>query len=162
LLLALIDLPDFGTSLGRIADSTETLAGRKSREGAAELPPTTMTDLRQTDVPVVPREDAPAASVVRLRLLRARSWAGGIFTALARWWRRVYSSMVGRQVREGDAELSSKTMAGVKQANANEALPEKHGEAEQGKGAVSTRPEFPQESPFDRTVPLPLRQVKGS
>ena len=38
LLLAMIDLPDFGTSLGRIADSTETMAGRKMREGEAELP----------------------------------------------------------------------------------------------------------------------------
>jgi nitrogen fixation/metabolism regulation signal transduction histidine kinase len=38
LLLALIDLPDFGTSLGRIADSTETMAGGKARGGAAELP----------------------------------------------------------------------------------------------------------------------------
>ena len=41
LLLAMIDLPDFGTSLGRIADSTETMAGRKMREGGAELPPKT-------------------------------------------------------------------------------------------------------------------------
>ena len=39
LLLAMIDLPDFGTSLGRIANSTETMAGRKMREGGAELPP---------------------------------------------------------------------------------------------------------------------------
>ena len=40
LLLAMIDLPDFGTSLGRIADLTETMAGRKVRQGGAELPPT--------------------------------------------------------------------------------------------------------------------------
>jgi len=42
LLLAMIDVPDFGTSLGRIADSTETMAGRKVREGGSELPPRTM------------------------------------------------------------------------------------------------------------------------
>ena len=41
LLLAMIDLPDFGTSLGRIADSTETMAGRKVRGGEADLPPNT-------------------------------------------------------------------------------------------------------------------------
>ena len=35
LLLAMIDLPDFGTSLGRIADSTEKMAGRKLSEGAS-------------------------------------------------------------------------------------------------------------------------------
>jgi len=42
LLLAMIDVPDFGTSLGRIADSTETMAGRKVRQGGSELPPRTM------------------------------------------------------------------------------------------------------------------------
>jgi hypothetical protein len=35
LLLALIDLPDFGGSLGRIAESTERIAGIKSADGAA-------------------------------------------------------------------------------------------------------------------------------
>ena len=47
LLLAMIDLPDFGTSLGRIADSTETMAGRQVREGGAESPPKTMADVKQ-------------------------------------------------------------------------------------------------------------------
>ena len=64
LLLAMIDLPDFGTSLGRIADSTETLAGRRSREGTAELPPTAMADAKQTDASIVPQEVTPAASAV--------------------------------------------------------------------------------------------------
>ena len=49
LLLAMIDLPDFGTSLGRIANSTETMAGRKVREGGAELPPKTVADAKQAD-----------------------------------------------------------------------------------------------------------------
>ena len=35
LLLAFIELPDFGTSLNRIAESTETLAGIKSPESPA-------------------------------------------------------------------------------------------------------------------------------
>ncbi|HEY7299292.1 MAG TPA: hypothetical protein VH684_15405 [Xanthobacteraceae bacterium] len=35
LLLAFIELPDFGTSLNRIADSTETMAGIKPAESAA-------------------------------------------------------------------------------------------------------------------------------
>ena len=157
LLLALIDLPDFGTSLERIADSTETMSGRKPREGAAELPPKAMADVKQTDVTVVPREDAPAVSVVRLLLWRARSWARGIIAALARWWRWAYSSMAGRQAREGAAELPPETTAGVKQTDAHEALPEEKGEVKQGNGAVS-----PQEPPFDRCAPIPLRHVKGS
>jgi hypothetical protein len=41
LLLALIDLPDFGSSLGRIAMSTEKMAGIEP--GEAELQPQTMT-----------------------------------------------------------------------------------------------------------------------
>jgi hypothetical protein len=36
LLLALVDLPDFGNSLNRIAGSTEKIAGLKPGEGAAE------------------------------------------------------------------------------------------------------------------------------
>jgi hypothetical protein len=38
LLLALIDIPDFGGSLSRIAGSTEKLAGFGPGEGAVELP----------------------------------------------------------------------------------------------------------------------------
>src|SRR5262245_60937140 len=49
LLLALIDLPDFGTSLGRIADSTETMAGRNTRVGAAQSPLNTAVDVQQAD-----------------------------------------------------------------------------------------------------------------
>jgi hypothetical protein len=162
LLLALIDLPDFGTSLGRIADSTETLAGRKSSEGTETLPPKTTADVKQTDAKIVPREDAPVVSVVRVLLRRARSWAHGIITALGRWWLRVYSSMAGRQTRESAAQLPPETMAGVKQTDTHQALSEKQGEAKQGNGSVSAKPDFPQESPFDRHTPTPLRHVKGS
>ena len=49
LLLAMINLPDFGTSLGRIANSTETKAGRRVRQGGAELPPRTLADVKQAD-----------------------------------------------------------------------------------------------------------------
>jgi hypothetical protein len=49
LLLAMIDLPDFGTSLGRIADSTETMAGRKARGGEADLPSKAGADAKQAD-----------------------------------------------------------------------------------------------------------------
>src|SRR5262245_9199436 len=38
LLLALIDLPDFGSSLGRIAESTEKLAGIQSETGDGRQP----------------------------------------------------------------------------------------------------------------------------
>ena len=38
LLLALVDIPDFGGSLGRIAGSVEKIAGIEPGEGAAEVP----------------------------------------------------------------------------------------------------------------------------
>ncbi len=48
LLLAMIDFPDFGTSLGRIATSTEKIAGIKPSESAAEpQPETTAADIKQ-------------------------------------------------------------------------------------------------------------------
>jgi hypothetical protein len=46
LLLALIDLPDFGTSLNRIAGSTEKLAGIPPGQGAIELTPEAINALR--------------------------------------------------------------------------------------------------------------------
>jgi hypothetical protein len=46
LVLALIDLPDFGTPLNRIAGSTEKLAGLKPGEGFMELPPDEMAETR--------------------------------------------------------------------------------------------------------------------
>jgi multisubunit Na+/H+ antiporter MnhF subunit len=38
LLLALIDFPEFGRPLGRIADSLETIAGGRPQESAGEMP----------------------------------------------------------------------------------------------------------------------------
>jgi hypothetical protein len=49
LLLALIDLPDFGTSLNRIVRSTEKLAGLRSGEGDGELSPVTITGNKERD-----------------------------------------------------------------------------------------------------------------
>jgi hypothetical protein len=39
LLLAMVDFPDFGNSLGRIATSSEKLAGMKANDGASDLQP---------------------------------------------------------------------------------------------------------------------------
>jgi hypothetical protein len=44
LLLALIDIPDFGGSLGRIAGSVEKIAGVKPAEESANLPHETVAD----------------------------------------------------------------------------------------------------------------------
>jgi hypothetical protein len=55
LLLAIIELPDFGNSLQRIAGSAEKVAGLRSGEGAVELMPDTANATRQiskaTEVP---------------------------------------------------------------------------------------------------------------
>ena len=72
LLLAIIDFPDFGTSLGRIAISTEKIAGIKPSEGAAELQAeTTAADIKQT------RE---AAGVQLGKHKAAREGAGEVFS----------------------------------------------------------------------------------
>ena len=47
LLLALIDLPDFGTMMSRIARSVEKMAGIKSTEPAAEGPPEISPDVKR-------------------------------------------------------------------------------------------------------------------
>ena len=49
LLLALIDLPDFGGSLNRIAGSAEKIAGIKPGEGAAETAPETVAGIKPAD-----------------------------------------------------------------------------------------------------------------
>jgi hypothetical protein len=48
LLLALIDLPDFGTPLNRIAGSAEKMAGLKPGEGATEMAYDEFADLKAT------------------------------------------------------------------------------------------------------------------
>jgi len=62
LLLALIDIPDFGGSLNRIAGSTEKLAGLGPGEGAVDLPNETVAAVeREAAVPRTP-EAAPAGT----------------------------------------------------------------------------------------------------
>src|SRR5262245_45998091 len=176
LLLAMIDLPDFGTSLGRIADSTETIAGRNVREGGSALPPKTMTNIKQFDTDeallekhgakqrngdglVLRRKDAPAPSAGRQLLWRARSKACGMISALARWRQR----LSGKKVREGGAEPPPKTAADV--TDAREQLLDKRGGANPGNDPVlPTKPDFPQKlsTPANRPARSHLRHVKGS
>ena len=59
LLLALIDIPDFGGSLSRIAGSTEKLAGLGPGEGAVDVPEETLADIKPGEAPSAP-EAAPA------------------------------------------------------------------------------------------------------
>jgi hypothetical protein len=58
LLLALIDIPDFGGSLSRIAGSTEKLAGFAPGEGAVDLPEETVAGHHETEAH--PPASAPA------------------------------------------------------------------------------------------------------
>jgi hypothetical protein len=51
LLLALIDFPDFGTSLKRIAGSAEKVAGLKPGEGLTDLPGESVIDAKETEAP---------------------------------------------------------------------------------------------------------------
>jgi hypothetical protein len=49
LLLAMIDLPDFGTSLGRIAGSVEKMAGLEPGGGMIEIPPDAHPGIQQAE-----------------------------------------------------------------------------------------------------------------
>ena len=49
LLLALIDLPDFGSSLGRIAKSTERMADVKASDGAAQTHQESTDEVQQSN-----------------------------------------------------------------------------------------------------------------
>lgn len=60
LLLALIDLPDFGSSLGRIAESTEAIAGIKPAGGAAAMRPAAIADDPANSEAAAPREQQAA------------------------------------------------------------------------------------------------------
>src|SRR5829696_10346300 len=57
LLLALIDLPDFGTPLNRIAGSAERMAGLAPGEGASEVPLDEHSDIRQAAGKLEPKAD---------------------------------------------------------------------------------------------------------
>ena len=57
LLLAMIDIPDFGGSLSRIAGSTEKLAGLGPGQGAMDLPNETIVEVKGEDgATIVPIE----------------------------------------------------------------------------------------------------------
>jgi hypothetical protein len=60
LVLALIELPDFGTPLSRIAGSTEKLAGLKPGEGLVEVPRGPALHAHE---PEPPREAPPLAAI---------------------------------------------------------------------------------------------------
>src|ERR1700741_3422991 len=49
LMLALIDLPDFGTPLNRIAGSTEKMAGFQPGEGLVEIPYESPSGIKEAD-----------------------------------------------------------------------------------------------------------------
>jgi len=55
LLLALIDIPDFGGSLNRIAGSTEKLAGLGPGKGAVELPNDNLAHIEPDEAPSAPK-----------------------------------------------------------------------------------------------------------
>jgi hypothetical protein len=74
LLLAMIDVPDFGNSLGRIAASTENIAGINPSNGAAELQPETSA--------VGIKQAKGAAGVQLERCKAAREGDGGVFSPL--------------------------------------------------------------------------------
>jgi hypothetical protein len=61
LMLALVDLPDFGTPLNRIAGSTEKLAGLKPGEGFTEIPPEGAT-AEEADTHATAAKDEPLPS----------------------------------------------------------------------------------------------------
>src|SRR3954463_189478 len=63
LLLAMIDLPDFGWPLGRIAGAVETMAGMKPGEGAAHVPNGTVIGTTPAEAPV----EAPGETRVQPR-----------------------------------------------------------------------------------------------
>jgi multisubunit Na+/H+ antiporter MnhF subunit len=60
LMLAMIDLPDFGTPLNRIAGSAEKMAGLKPGEGFMEV-----EELPQTEAPATAHADEPVHEPVR-------------------------------------------------------------------------------------------------
>jgi hypothetical protein len=61
LMLALVDLPDFGTPLNRIAGSTEKMAGLKPGEGFVEIPETTVATKPSDEAAGAPRQPDDAA-----------------------------------------------------------------------------------------------------
>jgi len=77
LMLAMIDLPDFGTPLARIAGSAEKLAGLKPGEGAPELlPDVAAPEIAHADEPTHEVTSAVRPSEVPVRLPARTDGAG--------------------------------------------------------------------------------------
>jgi hypothetical protein len=72
LLLALIDFPDFGTSLKRIAGSAEKIAGLKPGEGLTDIPGDTIVDAKH-DEELAPAETAHGVAQGDGAVARARA-----------------------------------------------------------------------------------------
>jgi multisubunit Na+/H+ antiporter MnhF subunit len=74
LLLALIDFPDFGGWLGRIAGSVEKIAGITPGEGAAEVPDETLAVIKPGEgAAAVPHKTITDISVPKVRPQRCGS-----------------------------------------------------------------------------------------
>ena len=79
LLLAMIDFPDFGTSLGRIAASTEKLAGIEPSENAAEPQPETVAaGIKQT-------KEAAGVQLGKHEAVREEDGAASLTELTPRW-----------------------------------------------------------------------------
>jgi hypothetical protein len=72
LMLALVDLPDFGTPLNRIAGSTEKIAGLKPGEGFMDLPPDEMAETRPAAAAPPEVEDGRIPFPARAEVASAR------------------------------------------------------------------------------------------
>jgi NADH:ubiquinone oxidoreductase subunit 5 (subunit L)/multisubunit Na+/H+ antiporter MnhA subunit len=80
LVLAMIDFPDFGTSLGRIAASTEKIAGIEPSDGATELQPEAVAaSIKQT-------REAAAGVEVRMHEVAREGEGGALSTVLTPRW----------------------------------------------------------------------------
>jgi hypothetical protein len=62
LILAFIEIPDFGTPLRRIAGSIEKIAGVKPGEGAADITPHMVSTDKKIAAPATAAEDGDAAA----------------------------------------------------------------------------------------------------
>jgi hypothetical protein len=65
LLLALVDLPDFGTPLNRIAGSTEKMAGLKPGEGFVDLPDPMLAAAHEVAEPPPAVDESPKQAASR-------------------------------------------------------------------------------------------------
>jgi hypothetical protein len=72
LMLALVDLPDFGTPLNRIAGSTEKIAGLKPGEGFMDISPDEMAETKPAAAPPPEVEDGRIPFPARAEVASSR------------------------------------------------------------------------------------------